>query len=286
MTSELAAGRTPWKLPGALLLAGTCLAPGSGARASDVAPDPLVFAGSGANLAIVRRLADSFERARLGVRVEVPPSIGSTGGIRAAADGAIAAGLISRPLTAPEKALGLAIVPYARTALVIGAHPTVADEEITLADLVKIYRGQKARWRDGREIVVLTRQPDDSYTVELERRVPGFKEAYADSHRARRWIIVFTDQAMNRKLAQTPFALGFTDLGTMTIERLPIKALKVDGTPPTPESIRSGRYPLFLTLSFVFRPEKLPGGARAFIDWVRSSEGERVLRADGFAPAG
>lgn len=40
-----------------------------------------------------------------------------------------------------------------------------------------------------------------------------------------------------------------------------------------------------MTLSFAFIREKLPEPARAFIEFVRSSEGARILRAFGFAPA-
>ena len=112
-------------------------------------PRPLTFAGSGTNLPIIRALAEAFRRAHPDVNIDVPASIGSTGGIRAAAEGAIAVGLISRPLRDREKGLGLIVVPYARTAVVIGAHPTVADDGITFEDLVSIYRGVKSRWKDG-----------------------------------------------------------------------------------------------------------------------------------------
>jgi len=270
---------------GFLVVMGTP-APRSGSASAGEAPSaPLVFAGSGSNLAITRVLAEAFGRVHPEIRIEVPASLGSTGGILAAVDGAIAVALVSRPLREQEKGLGLTVVPYARTAVVIGAHPSVADDGISLEDLVQIYKGTKSRWKDGREIIVLTREPGDSSIEVLERTIPGFKEAHTESHRARRWFTFYTDQEMGRALAKTPHAIGVSELGAITVERLPIKALRVNGVFPTPETVASGGYPLVKTLAFVFRKETLPTGARAFLDFVRSKQGERLLRSSGLLPA-
>jgi phosphate transport system substrate-binding protein len=269
-----------------VLLLGAWLGPALTAHAGQwPAPATLVFAGSGATLAITRRLADAFERRHPGIEITVPSSIGSRGGIRAAADGAIALGLVTRPLEDREQGLGLAVVPFGRTPLVIGAHASVAEDGITSEELVSIYRGTKVRWRDGREIVVLSRQPDESLLLELYRKVPGFREAYADSQRARRWVTLFTDQEMNQTLARTPGAIGVTDLGTLTAEKLSIKTLRLDGVAPTPENLRRGTYALSLTLSFVFAPHRLPSAARTFLNFVGSGEGQRILRAHAYVVA-
>ncbi len=243
---------------------------------------PLVFAGSGTNLPITRLLVEAFSRVRPGIKIEVPASIGSLGGIRAAADGAIAIGLISRPLKAEEKGLGLTVLPYARTAVVIGAHQSVPDDGITFDDLVQIYKGTKTRWKDGPEIVVLARESGDSFIEVLGREIPGFKEVYDESQRAKRWLTLFTYQEMLAALVKTRDAIGFADLGAITAERLPIKALKVNGVPPTPETVLSGRYPLVKTLAFVFRNDRLPAAARGFMDFVRSSDGEKIVKANGY----
>jgi phosphate transport system substrate-binding protein len=273
----------PWSV-GLLLVGATTMMSGHHAVAGESAPAPLVFAGSGSSLPITRLLAEAFRQRRPELTIEVPASIGSTGGIRAVADGATALGLISRPLKASEQALGLTVVPYARTAVVIGAHPTVADEGITFDDLIQIYKGTKTRWSDGREIIVLTREPGDSSIEVLERTVPGFKEVFAESQQAKRWMTLFKDQEMNQTLATKPYALGLSDLGAITAEQLPIKALTLNGVPPTPDHVRSGRYSLVKTLSFVFIPDKLPKEAWAFLDFVRLPEAAQLLVAHGYLP--
>lgn len=267
----------------ALVTAALILLPSTSAGGDPA--QPITVAGSGANLAAIRLLSRAFMAQRPGLTINVPDSIGSSGGIRAAVDGAIDLGLVSRPLRADEASLGLSVVPYARTGIVIGAHPTVTDDDVTFDDLVAIFRGTKTRWSDGRNIIVLTREPGDSSIEVLEARVPGFKEAYRDSQRANRWTMLTSDQEMNRILAKTAHALGLSDLGTIVTERLPIKPLRVNGVAPSTENIASGRYRLVKTLAFVVRPETLRPPAKAFMDFAGSREGQRLLAANGFLPA-
>jgi phosphate transport system substrate-binding protein len=113
----------------------------------------------------------------------------------------------------------------------------------------------------------------------------GFGEAYTSVEWARRGTIVYSEGEMHRLLTVRPFALGLSDLGTLTVERLPIKAMKVNGVAPTLEDVASGRYPLVKILSFVFREDKLAQPAKAFVDFARSPEGGRILRANGYLPA-
>jgi phosphate transport system substrate-binding protein len=246
------------------------------------APGSLVFAGSGPNLAVTRNLAEAFTGRRPDVRIEIPSSLGSTGGIRAAADGAITVGLVSRPLRASEKGLGLTVLPYARSPIVLAVHPTVAEDAITADDLVRIYQGTKTRWGDGSEIVLLTREPGDSGIEALESEIPAFKNAHVACRQARRCTTFFTEQEMIHTLAERPRTLGLTDQGAIRAEGVLVKSLAFNGVRPTPEEIQRGRYALVRTLAFVFRKEQLPAAAAAFMAFVRSQEGEKILRADGY----
>lgn len=244
----------------------------------------LIFAGSGTNLSITRILAEAFEQSNPSIKIEIPPSIGSAGGIRAIADKVITVGLASRPLKEKEKALGVRLIPYAKVAIVIGVHPTVTDDNINFVDLVNIYKGTKSSWSNGKEIIVLTREPGDSSNRVLKKIVPGFKEAFVESQKAKRWTTLFTDRQANQTLLQTPFAIGLSDMGAIVAEKLPIKALKLNGVAPTAENLLNGKYPLVKTLYFVVPEGKLPADAKAFIDFVSSSKGEKLLKANGYVP--
>jgi phosphate transport system substrate-binding protein len=252
------------------------------APVSAATPVHLVFAGSGTNLPLIRLLAAEFMERYPEVEIEVSPSIGSTGGIRAAADGAIVLGLISRPLREKEQRLGLRVSAYARTPVLIAVHPSVAEDEITHAELLDIYRGTRTRWQDGGEIIVLTREPGDSSIEVLVEGVPGFREVYAESQEAGAWTTLLKDLMMNQTLARTPQAIGLSDLGAVTIEKHAIKPLRVNGVAPTLDNVENGSYPLFKTLAFIYREEALPAAARHFIDFVGSEQGGEIMWANGY----
>lgn len=251
-------------------------------KAGQAPKTPLVFAGSGTNLPIVRVLAKAFQRSHPGIEIDVPESIGSTGGIQAVAYGAIALGLISRELKDKEKGKGLTVLTYARTPMIIGVHPSVPEDNITYEELLNIYRGKKRTWRDGNDIVVLTREPGDSSIEVLVRGIPGFREAYDESLKAKRWTVLLSDLKMNETLAKTPDAVGLSDLGLITIEKHAIKPLKVNGTAPTLKSLQGGNYTLYKTLSFVYRKDTLTAGAREFMAFVKSGQGKKILTDNGY----
>lgn len=245
-------------------------------------PKKMIVAGAGSNLAITRILADAFMKKYPNISIHVPESIGSTGGIRAASEGAITVGLSSRQFKEDEKKLGLELTPYARTIMVIGIHPGVPDENITYEEFVRIYRGKKTKWKNGNNIIVLTREEGDSAIDVMSLLIPGFREAHSESLKARRWITAFTDQEMNTKLSTTPDSIGISDYGTIVSEHLPIKMLKINGTAPTAENVLNGRYTLFKTLYFVFKKDNIQSEAKAFLDFVRSKDGQKLLKKNGY----
>ncbi|MCE5335593.1 MAG: substrate-binding domain-containing protein [Desulfobacteraceae bacterium] len=245
----------------------------------------LVLAGSGTNLAITRLLAAEFSRERPDIILEVPGSIGTTGAVRAVSEGAITIALASRTLNEAENRLGLTLRPYAKTALVIAANSSVTDDAITFQQLVEIFRGTRTRWKDGNEILVLSREKSDSGFQILRKVIPGFEPVYLESIEARRWALNFTDQDSNRALSKQRFSLGVTDVGMIETEKLDVKILKLNGMLPTPEDVASSRYPLVRTLYFVFRKDKLPPEAESFLTFVYSERGAEILRSYGYLPA-
>lgn len=248
----------------------------------------LIFAGSGVNLEIIRLLAKQFQKTHPKVKINVPASIGSSGAIQAVVDGQIAVGAISRLLTEQEKQLGLTVIPYAQTPLALAVHPSVADNNITSTQLLDIYQGKKSQWLDGKEIIVLTREPQDSSTLILKQNISGFNQVYTDSQKHQRWITLYKDQEMNSYLAKTPSALGLADIGTITAEKKlsSLKILKFNGIAPTIANIRNGKYPLVKTLYFVFERNKISPHAQEFINFVKSSQGKEVLKANSYLAVG
>jgi phosphate transport system substrate-binding protein len=243
----------------------------------------LDFAGCDANIPLTRLLARAFMQRHPDVRIQLR-MVGSTNGVALAAAGAVQIGLVSRPLREGEEGLGLTFLPYAKTAVIIGADPDTPETALTAEELLTFYRGTKLRWKSGREITFLTREEGDSSVESLKQAMPGFGEAYAAGSKTSHWTILYSEPQMHEALLTLPFALGLSDLGTTTLERLPIKVLSLDGIAPTPENIANGRYPFVKTLGFVWREDTLPVSARAFVKFVQSEDGAGLLKAHGYLP--
>lgn len=243
----------------------------------------LVLAGSGTNLPLARALAAAFRARRGEAKIVVPESIGSTGGIRAVRDGAIDVGLVSRPFTAEEAKLGLTMIPYARVPVIVAANPSVPDACVASSALPAMWAGGSARWSDGSRVIVLQRERGDSSFLAVSRRVPGLDGENAAAYDANRWRVLYDDRSMQEALMATDGATGIFDLGAITAQRLPIKALCVDGVAPSTEGVATGRYPYFKDLAFVTSgpPEGLRADVLAF---VASPEGRAITASLGYVP--
>jgi len=262
------------------------LAPGRHARPHRPSPRPpgeIWLAGSGSNLPLIRELVAAFQASHPAARIVVHPSIGSGGGARATRDGAVDLGLVSRALSPAERGGDLVVIPYARSAVVVAASPGVADTDLRSRDLVAIYDGARMRWRDGARILVLQREQGDSGHQAVSRRVPGFAEVNERAWRESRWRVLYSDRAMQEALLAADDAIGLFDLAAITVERLPLRVLQIDGVAPSPETVASGAYPFVKDLAFVSRGAP-HGLAAAFVAFVRSEQGRAVTRGAACLP--
>lgn len=242
----------------------------------------LHLAGSGSDIPLVRILATAH-RGRAELRPVVHASIGSGGGVRALLDGAIDIALVSRPLKPSEEEAGLVYTPFATVPVIIGAHLDVADEGITMGQLLEIYRGDRKEWSDGSRIVVLQREPGDSSHTLVAAATTGFAEANEAAYRDHTFRVLYHDSALQTALANTTGAIGLHGNGVDPISA-GFKALSIDGIHPGPESVANGSYPFAKQLALVTRAEAAEP-VKAFVAFVMSDEGQALLLEAGAVPA-
>lgn len=243
-------------------------------------PDPSVLrvAGDGAAVPLVRALARVFEKAHPDRRIEIFPSIGTSGGIQAVLDGAIDVGLASRRLGSSEARIGLVEHALARTAVVLATNASVKDERIGHAALRDLVRGGTVRWQDGRRVVFFAREKRAPTTRALERQLPALADALDEVSARSRWRIVHHDDEMEEALSTTPASAGLHDLGAIRIQELPLHVVFIDGEDPAAPSY-SSLVPLSLLTHGAPR-----GLAADFLEFARSDAGRRIARAGGYVP--
>ncbi|HUS64387.1 MAG TPA: substrate-binding domain-containing protein [Kofleriaceae bacterium] len=275
----------------ALLVAGGCLGDGPPpppTAAAEVAPpeaDVLRTVGSGAMSPLVARLGARWAERGRSPRVVVEPSVGSRGGVLAAADGVVDFGLVSRPLDAEETRLGLVVVPVARDAVVLAAHPELRVDSIASAELRALYSGDQRLFSDGTPATLLLRDRKESANDALERLLPALRPLREAAYGDHRFRVLYHDNAMGEALAATPGAVGVFSLGVVVTSGLPLRVLAIDGLVPSVAALADGRWRATRELVFVVRPDRLER-VRPFLDDLRSAEGQRLITASGYAPIG
>ena len=239
--------------------------------------------GTGAMTLLASRLARAFNRdIAADLTVIVEPSVGTGGGIRAAQDGAVDLGLVSRSLTPAELSLGLDLHWIGTGVVALGAHPSLEVDDLSSAELIALYQGKNlALGESGMRPTLLLRDREESANLALERVIPALQGPREEAYRSRRFRVIFHESAMSEALLTTPGAIGLVDLGAAFASRL--KVLSIDGVLPSLDAVRAGRWKATRPLGFVLRPDRRER-ARPFLAFSRSPRGGEILGSQGALP--
>jgi phosphate transport system substrate-binding protein len=241
----------------------------------------LIISGTGSSISAMQLMVKGFQKKRPGITVQVLPSIGTAGGIKAVNEGKIDIGLANRPIKQEERSAKTIEAPYARTAFIFGVQYSNPTEGFTLAQIEEIYAGKRKTWHDGTPIRLVLRPLSDAFSAYLAGINPGLKSASEKSHSIPGLFIGGTDQEAAVQIEKTPGSLGITSSSVVAAEKRKIKALSVNGAAPTPSNVSSGKYPYAMTMSLVYKKDKYRGAVKEFIEFVFSREGQKILYDNG-----
>ncbi len=258
---------------GAVLIIGICFA------ANTFAEEGIKAGGVGSALETMKLIAQAFEKANPGIKVEVVPGLGSNGGIKALISGAIDIGLSGRPLHDDEKAQGAVGTKYAETPFVfITTNKSVYG--LTTKELIEIYEGKKQTWPDGRQIRLIIRPEKDSDTDLLKGISPEMSQAVKTVLSREGMIKAITDQENIDKIVKTPDSLGATTLTQLISEKVTARALPFNGIKPGIKAAADGSYPLSKPL-YIVTTARTSEPAQKLISFIFSPAGRKILSANG-----
>jgi phosphate transport system substrate-binding protein len=245
------------------------------------AAEPLRIGGTGAALETMRELARIYAGRTPGFSVEVPPSLGSTGAIRAVRAGAIDIGVSGRQFSAAEAEGRLRQLAFAHTPFVfVTSHPTA--RRLNSADLPLIYGGTRTAWDDGQPIRLILRPQFDSDS-DLLVALFGLGPALTQARTRREIAVAATDQDNGEAAQRLAGSLTAMTLLQVTAERLPVRALALDGIEPRLGGGANPSYPYTKTMYLIVRqPPSEP--VLDFLAFVAMPEAGAALRAQGALP--
>ncbi|MGR6835608.1 phosphate ABC transporter substrate-binding protein [Syntrophomonas erecta] len=219
-------------------------------------------------------LAEEFMSRHSGVQVNVQGG-GSTQGITAAVSGAADIGAASRELKDEEIAQGVIGYAIALDGIGVVVNPANKVEGLTAEQVKNIYLGNIKNWKDvgGKDapITVVTRE-ESSGTRDAFLNIIMGKENIINSA-----IVQNSTGAVRTTVSGDRNAIGYISLATVTDE---VKLLNIDGVAASIENVKNGSYKLQRPFNYVTKGEA-DSLAKAFIDFVLSDEGQKIIEEEG-----
>jgi phosphate transport system substrate-binding protein len=216
-------------------------------------------------------------------KLEVIHSLGSSGALRAVAEGVLDIAVSGRALTPEEIAQGLTRAAEIRTPFVlVTSQPR--PNGFKSSEVVELFRARRALWADGSLIRIIVRPKSDSDTTVLGGMFPGMAAAIEEVRRRPEIPMAATDQDNADMAERIPGSLTAATLSQVKMERRNLRFVAIDGVEPSLDHLESGTYPFAKAIYFVLPAKKKPLAER-FVAFLGSPAGRAALRATGNLPA-
>ncbi len=254
--------------------------------------------GSDTLVNVAQAWAEAYRSVRPDVAVAVSGG-GSGTGIAALINGTVDLANASREITESEaaeirKARGADAVEHvvARDAIVAYVHRSNPVKRLTYAQLACIYGegGTCNTWTSvgvevpgcpGQEIIRISRQSNSGTYEYFREAVLGktgdFKLGSRDMQGSKDVVDI---------VAKTPCAIGYSGLGYLTDHVKTVCVSKSEDAPcvePSKASAADRSYPLSRAL-YIFTVGKEKAEVTAYLDWIKSEAGQRIVEQSGFVP--
>jgi len=241
------------------------------------AAEEITIVGTGDGVKVLKSIGDAFNLQHPGVDINVPKSIGSSGGIKAVGNDKYVIGRIARNIKDKEKHFGLSYVPYAKVPVAIITNENVSVDGLTSQHIVDIFSGKITNWSQvgGKDaaIKVVRREDDDSSLKVLKKSFPGFSDMVF-SAKAKTATSTPENFSVVEKMTDT---IGF---GPYDVARLSgVKCLKVDGKSPT-----DAGYPSIGTMALIFKDTNRRGYIDDFVNFATSKSARNAIKNAGGIP--
>lgn len=244
--------------------------------------EPVVsLGGTGSALGLMHHLIQGYSRDHPGVRFAILPSLGSSGCIRAATEGAIDIGVSGRTLKEGERVGGIKALPFAFTPFILLSGSRDSPRALSTAQMIDAFAGRLTAWPDdGRTLRVIVRPENDADISDLVTFMPKAREAVAMARQRVGVPMAYTDQE-NMDLAEAiPDVLTTGTLAAIRSEGRNLRPVILDGVEPTLEAMNEDRYPMKRTFWLIL-PTRPREEVLKFVTFLRSDAATAILRTNG-----
>lgn len=240
--------------------------------------EKLFIVGTGSGMPLLEAVGKAFTKHNPDIRILIPESIGSGGGIKAVGNDDYVLGRVARDIKSKEKKYGLTQTPIAKIPIAFFVNNSVSLSDITAEQACKIYNGTIRKWEEigaGQgKIRVIKRQAGDSSLTVLQNTLAGF----GDLTLTPRSKTTYTDQETIDACQGQENAIAFGSLADIKNVK-GVHALALDGMPPTDPS-----YPHIGPLSLVYKAKNYRGTVKQFVEFIPSQAAQKAIKDAGGLP--
>lgn len=240
------------------------------------AQEKIIIGGSGGLVEEMQDLAKTYLQKHSNEAIDViQESMSTTGGMEGTKAGRFTIGMVSRPPTESEKGK----LVYRRIVMApvgVGVNKSMPVTNLSEAQVCDVFSGKIKLWKEvgggDAAIAVLARKKDDNSMQVLYDKMGCFKDLKLSPNAI---LLVRASEVMDA-IERRPGTIGVVNVASVMGERQNIKVLALDGALPSNEAVKSGKYKYFTELGIVTVGEP-QGAARRFLEFIASSEGDKIL---------
>ncbi len=186
-----------------------------------------------------------------------------------------------------EKGMKLKLTPIGKEAFVFFVNAKNNIDNLTLDQIKGIYAGELTNWSQvggKNDDIRAFQRPQDSGSQTALQRLMGEKpivEAPTENIASGMGGII--NEVSKYKNYKNAIGYTFRYYSNEMVRSKEIKLLEIDGVAPTKETIRANTYPITSDFYIVTMGNEA-AHVQAFIDWILSEEGQRLVEQAGYVP--
>lgn len=169
----------------------------------------------------------------------------------------------------------------ARDGIAVVVNPANPVTDLTIEQLGKIYRGEIVNWKEvggpDKAIVLLSRDSSSGTYEYFKEEVVGKEMNFAKAAK-----LLPSTQAIVEETTGNDAAIGYVGVGYVTAD---LKVLAVEGVAASVATVLDGTYPISREL-YMYSDGEPADSAKAFVDWILSPAGQKIVEDEGFVPMG
>lgn len=239
----------------------------------------LKISGSTTVLPIAEEAAKQFMTKNKNYMIEVTGG-GSGLGVKEAGENLNDIGMASRDVKSSEFEIypSLQVFGIAKDGVAIIVQPENPVSSLTQEQIIAIYAGEITNWNEvgGNDapITVYTRD-EESGTREV-----FFEKVLNKGNITKKAVVVTSNGAMKSSVKADVNGIGYLSIGYLDSS---VTGCEYEGVLPTEANVVSGTYTVSRTLNIITNGEPSQE-AKAFIDFLLSSEGQKIVVEEGYIP--